>query len=194
MVDFEKLKRLRQETNVSMMECKKALEKAGGDLEKAKEILRKKGMEFAIKKEASGTTEGIIESYIHNNKKIGVLLDIRCETDFVARSQEFKKLAHELALHIAAMAPRFIKADDIPEEYLDGERKIYREQFLGSGKPERLIAEIVEGKIKKLKEEISLLNQPFVKEPDKTVKELINEYIAKLGENIVIKKFVRYEI
>ncbi len=194
MVDFEKLKQLRQETSVSMMECKKALEQAGGDLEKAKEILRKKGMELAAQKEASGTTEGIIESYIHSNKKIGVLLDIRCETDFVARSQEFKKLAHELALHIAAMAPKFVRPDDIPGEYLDGERKIYREQFLGSGKPEKLIAEIVEGKIKKLKEEISLLNQPFVKDPGKTVKELINEYIAKLGENIVIKKFVRYEI
>lgn len=194
MVSINQIKKLREETGISIQECKKALEEAGEDLEKAKEILRKKGIEWAAKKMEKATKEGIIESYIHSNKKIGVLLDMRCETDFVAKSTEFQKLAHELALHIAAMSPKFLKPEDIPDEYLEGERKIFREQLLGSGKSEKLIKEIIEGKIEKMKKEISLLSQPFVKEPEKTIKELLNEYIAKLGENIVIERFVRFEI
>lgn len=194
MVSIDKIKKLRNETGISLIECKKALQEAGGDLEKAKEMLRKKRMEFTVKKRERGTKEGVIESYIHTNKKVGVLLDIRCETDFVVRSQEFQKLAHDLTLHIAAMAPRFVRTDDIPPEYLQRERKIYREQFSGTDKPEKLISEIVEGKVEKLKREISLLTQPFVKEPEKQVQELIDEYIAKLGENIVVERFVRYEI
>lgn len=137
---------------------------------------------------------GIIESYIHPNKKIGALVEIRCETDFVAKTEEFKKLAHELCLQIAAMNPLFLIHEDIPEEFLAGERKIYQEQFRGSGKSEKIINEIVDGKLKKYKEEISLLSQSYIKDEIKTIKDLVDEYIAKLGENIVIKRFVRYQI
>ncbi|MDI6591874.1 MAG: translation elongation factor Ts [Patescibacteria group bacterium] len=137
---------------------------------------------------------GIIECYIHSNKKIGVLLDIRCETDFVARTEEFKKLAHELCLQIAAMNPLFLKEEDISERFLAGERKIFREQLSDSGKPQKIIDQIVEGKLKKYKEEISLLSQPYIRDQTKTIKELIDEYIAKFGENIIIKRFVRFEI
>jgi len=138
--------------------------------------------------------QGIIEAYIHQNKKIGAMIELRSETDFVARTEEFKKLAHELCLQIAAMNPLFLKEKDIPEEFLAGERKIYQEQFRNSGKPKKIIDEIVEGKLKKYKEEISLLSQPWIRDETKKVKELIDEYIAKLGENIIIKRFVRYEL
>lgn len=138
--------------------------------------------------------QGIIEAYIHSNKKIGVLVDLRCETDFVARTEEFKKLAHEICLQVAAMNPLFLKEEDIPEEFLAGERKIYQEQFRSTGKSEKIIKEIVEGKLKKYKEEISLLSQPWIKDETKTIKDLIDEHIAKLDENIIIKRFVRYEI
>ncbi len=194
MVTIDQIKQLRYETGVSITECKKALEQSQGDLEKAKEILRKWGMDLAEKKATREAKSGLIESYIHPNKKIGVLVEVRCESDFVARSEEFKKMCHDLALHIAGMSPYYIKPEDIPEEFLIGEREIYKEQFKNSGKPQEIIEQIIEGKLKKYKEEISLLTQPFVKAPDKTVQELINEYIAKLGENITVKRFVRYEM
>ncbi|PJA84231.1 MAG: translation elongation factor Ts [Candidatus Nealsonbacteria bacterium CG_4_9_14_3_um_filter_37_13] len=139
-------------------------------------------------------TQGIIEAYIHQNKRIGVLVDLRCETDFVARTEEFKKLAHEICLQIAAMNPLFLKTEDIPEKFLAGERKIYQEQFRSSGKPQRIIDEIVEGKLKKYKEEISLMSQSWIRDETKTVKDLIDEHIARFGENIIIKRFVRYEL
>ena len=139
-------------------------------------------------------TQGIIEAYIHQNKRIGVLVDLRCETDFVARTEEFKKLAHEICLQIAAMNPLFLKTEDIPEKFLAGERKIYQEQFRSSGKPQRIIDEIVEGKLKKYKEEISLMSQSWIRDETKTVKVLIDEHIARFGENIIIKRFVRYEL
>jgi elongation factor Ts len=194
MISIDHLKQLREETGVSITECQKALKEAGGDIEKAKEILRKWGKDLAGKKSEREVKQGIIESYIHPNKKIGVLLDLRCETDFVARSEDFRNLAHNLTLHIAGMNPFYIKPEDIPEEVVAGEKDIYREQFSKSGKPEKIIDQIVEGKLKNYKEEISLLTQPFVKNPDKTVGDLIQEYIAKLGENIIVKRFVRYEI
>lgn len=194
MVDLKKLKQLRKETGISITECKKALEEAGGDIDKAKIILRKKGKEFAQKKSKRETGEGIIHSYVHSNKKVGVLLDLRCESDFVARSKEFQNLAHEICLQIAAMNPLFLKEEDIPEEFLDGERKIYKEQLKDSGKPEKLIEEIVENKLSKYKKEISLLSQKWIKDEDRTIEDLISEYIRLLGENIKIEKFVRYEI
>jgi len=194
MVTIDQIKQLRQETGVSVIECKKALEEVNGDFDLAKEILRKWGKELASKKSEREAGEGIIESYIHPNKKIGVLIDIRCESDFVAKSEDFKKLAHELCLQIAASNPLFLKEDDIPEEFLDGERKIYREQFKDSGKSENIINQIIEGKLKKYKEEISLLSQPWIKDQDKKIEDVINEYIAKLGENIVIKRFAKYSI
>jgi len=139
-------------------------------------------------------TQGIIEAYIHQNKRIGVLVDLRCETDFVARTEEFKKLAHEICLQITAMKPLFLDEKDISEEFLDGEKKIYQKQFEGSGKPQKVIDQIIEGKLSKYKREVSLLNQPWVRDEEKTIKDLINEYSLKLGENIKVKRFARYEI
>lgn len=194
MVSIEKIKQLREETGVSVAECKKALEETGGNIEKAKETLRKWGRDLAGKKSEREAKEGIIESYVHANKKIGVLLDIRSESDFVAKSEEFRKLAHEICLQIAAMQPVYLKTEDISEEFIQGERNIYKEQLKNSGKPQKIIDDIIEGKLKKHKEEISLLSQPWIKDENRTIQNLIDEYIAKFSENIIIKKFVRYEI
>jgi len=194
MISIDQIKQLRQETGISVSECKKALEEANGDIEKAKIVLRKLGKELADKKSAREAGEGIIESYIHPNKKVGVLLDLRCESDFVARSRDFQNLAHEICLQIAAMKPLYLTSEDIPENFLDGEKKIYQEQLKDSGKPEKIINQIIEGKLRKYKEKVSLVSQAWVKDETKTIKDLINDYIAKLGENITIKKFARYEI
>jgi len=194
MESVETLKKLRSETGVSISACKKALDESGGDIEKAKEILRKSGQDLAGKKSSRETEQGIIESYIHANKKVGVLLDIRTETDFVAKSDDFRKIAHEICLQIAAMAPLYVKEEDISENLLKKEEEIYREQFKNSTKPKEVIDSIVKGKIAKQKKEISLLSQPWVKDNSKTIKDLIEEKIAKLGENIIVEKFVRYEI
>lgn len=194
MVNIDMLKKLRLETGVSFAECKKALEESGGDLVRAKEILRERGQKIAELKSQRQTQQGIIEAYIHPNKKVGVLIDLRCESDFVARSPEFQTLAHELALQITAMKPMYISPEDIPEEFLAGERKIYQEQLTGSGKPQKIIDQIVEGKIQKYKEEVSLMSQPWIRDESKTIRELINDYIAKIGENIKVERFERYEI
>jgi elongation factor Ts len=194
MVSIDEIKELREQTGVSISECKKALEESNGDYEKAKEILRKWGKELAGKKSSREAREGIIDSYIHPNKKIGVLLDIRCETDFVGKSEDFTNLAHEICLHIAASKPLFLKEEDIPEEFLDGEKKIYTEQLEGSGKPENIVNQVLEGKLKKYKEGICLMSQPWIKDDSKTIKDLVSDYIAKIGENIEIKEFKRFEI
>ncbi len=194
MSSIEQLKQLREQTGISMIECKKALKEAEGDIEKAKEILREKGKEMIKGKESRGIGQGIIASYIHSGEKIGVLLKIHCETDFVAKSEEFRKLAHEICLQIAALRPLFVSPKDIPEEFLDGERKIYQKQFADSGKPQKIIEQVIEGKLKKYKEEVSLISQNWVKDETKTIGDLIEDYIAKLGEKIEIEKFTRYEI
>ena len=194
MINIDQIKQLRKETGISFSECKKTLEESKGDITLAKEILRKWGKGTAEKKAERTAREGIIESYIHSNKKIGALLQISCETDFVAKSEEFKNLAHELCLQIAAANPLFLTTGEISEDFLDGEKKIYQEQLKDSGKPKKIIDEIVDGKLEKYKTEISLLSQAWIKDETKNIKELIDEYIAKLGENIVIRKFVRYEI
>ncbi len=190
----DKVKRLRQETDISIKKCKEALQEADGDLEQAKEILKKKGQEIAEKKSERATKQGVIESYIHSNKKVGAMVKLTCETDFVARSDKFQKLAHELCMQVASQEPKFLKKEDIPEDFLDGERKIYREQVEGSGKPEDIKKEIVEGKLNKYKEEVSLMSQEWIRDKDKTISELIDEYIAKLGENIELEEFTRFEI
>lgn len=190
----EELKQLRDETGVSISECKKALDESGGDIEKAKEILRKSGKDLAGKKSSREANQGIIESYVHANKKVGVLLDIRTETDFVAKSDDFKDLAHEICLQIAAMSPWYVKEEDIPEEILEKEEEIYKEQFKDSDKPKEVLDNIIKGKIDKRKKDISLLSQPWIKDNSKIVKNLIEEKIAKLGENIIVEKFIRYEI
>lgn len=188
------IKKLREETCVSLSQCKKALEESGGDLEKAKEILKKWGEDVAQKKSMRATSAGIIESYIHSNKKIGVLIELRCETDFVARNQDFQNLAHEIAMHIAAFNPLYISEEEISPEVLENEKRIYSEQFANEKKPPQILEKMIEGKMAKFKQGICLLTQPFVKDDSKTVKEIINGAIAKIGENISVKKFIRFEI
>jgi elongation factor Ts len=194
MVTIEQIKQLRDETGVAPTEIKKALEEAKGDIQKAKELLRIWGKNVANKKVSRETSQGVIDFYLHPNLKTGVLLDIRCETDFVAKSPEFKSLAHEICLQIAALKPLFVSESDIPAEFLDGETKIYQEQLKDSGKPENITAQILEGKLKKYKESIALLSQSWIKDDTKTIKDLVAQAIAKTGENIEIKKFARYEI
>ena len=194
MVTIDQIKELRDATGVSPVEIKKALEQAGGDIEKAKEILRVWGKKISDKKVARETSQGVIDFYVHPNLKTGVLLDIRCETDFVAVSPEFKALAHEICLQIAALKPLYVSEDQIPAEVLDGEIKIYTQQSAGSGKPEAIVKQMIEGKVKKYKESISLLAQPWIKDDSKTIKNLIEDAVAKVGENIEIKRFSRFEI
>jgi len=194
MISIEQIKQLREETRVSPTECKKALEAANGDVAKAKELLRAWGKSVADKKTAREAKSGLIDVYLHPNAKTGVMLDIRCETDFVAKSPDFKNLSHEICLQIAAMSPLFVKDTDISEEFLDGETKIYKEQAAGSGKPQKIIDQIVEGKLNKYKESVCLLSQIWIKDDSKTIKSLIEEAVGKIGENIEVKRFVRYEI
>ena len=194
MIFIDQIKQLREETGVSPTEIKKALEETKGDVEKAKELLRIRGKAILNKKSSRETKLGLIETYLHPNAKTGVLLDIRCESDFVAKLPDFKNLAHEICLQIAAMKPLYIKDEDIPDEVVDGEVKIYKEQVKDSGKPENIVNQIVEGKLKKYKEEISLLSQTWIKDDSKTIKNLIEDTVAKVGENIEVKRFARYEI
>jgi len=191
---INKIKRLRSETSVSMSQCKKALEETGGDLNKAKEILRKWGESLAEKRGGRATGQGIIESYVHANHKIAVLVELRCETDFVAKNKDFKELAHELALHIAAANPLYLEEDDIPEEVINKEKEIYLEQMKKEKKPKEMMDKIIEGKLDKFKKEIVLLSQKYIKDEDKTIQDLITDAIAKIGENIEIARFVRLEI
>jgi elongation factor Ts len=194
MADLEQVKKLREETGVSITECKKALEKSEGDFDKAKKILREKGIEVVSKRAEKATGQGIIESYVHPNKKVGILLELRCESDFVAKSEDFKNLAHEICLQAAAMKPLYVDEDRIPEDLLDSERKIYEKQVAESKKPKEIADQIVEGKIKKYKESVSLMSQPWIKDPSKTLQDLLNESLVKIGEKIVVKNFIRFEI
>ena len=194
MANIDKVKQLRQQTGIGFLECQKALEETNQDVEKAKSILREKGKEIAESKFLRETKQGIVESYLHPGGKVGVLIEICCESDFVAKSPDFKKLAHEICLQITAMKPLFLNADEISEEFLDGEKKIYQKQFEGSGKPQEMIDQIIEGKLSKYKKEVSLLDQLWVKDTTKTIKDLILGYSSKSGENIKVKRFTRYEI
>jgi len=193
-VTIDQIKQLRGETGVSLNEIKKALKETDGDVEKAKELLRIFGKTLAGQKTERETKQGIIDTYIHPNFKTGVLIDIRCESDFVAKSLDFKNLAHEICLQIAAMNPLFISEQDIKEEFLDREKEIYKERLKNSGKPDKLVKQILEGKIKKHKESISLLSQPWIKDDAKTIKDLIADTVAKVGENVEVGRFVRFEI
>jgi len=194
MADLERVKQLREETAVSLGECRKALDEAGGDIEKAKDILRKMGRSLAEKRLEKEAKSGIVYSYLHSNNKIGVMIELRCESDFVAKSEDFKTLAHELTLQIAAMKPRFISLEDITEKDLAKEREIYTAQLEESGKPKEMISKIMEGKIEKYKEENSLMTQVWVKDNSKIIKDLFDEIVSKIGENIKVSKFTRYEI
>ncbi len=185
---------LRRQTGAGMMECKKALEEAGGDMGKAMDVLRKRGMAKAEKRAGRRASEGAIGSYIHFNGKVGVLVDLNCETDFVARTDDFQNLAKDLALHIASAKPTAVSAEDLPKELVAGERKIVEAQVAESGKPEAVREKIVDGKMKKFCRERALLDQPFVKDDKTSVGELVKQASAKLGENLVVRRFVRYEL
>lgn len=194
MIDIKSIKKLREETSISLEKCKEALEEAGGDIEKARDVLKKKGILEASKKEGRETKSGVVEAYIHLNKRVGVLIKLGCQTDFVAKNELFQELAHNLALHIAAMKPEYISEDDVPEEVKKELMEIYREELRDSKKPEKIINQIVEGKIKKRFSEICLLSQDYVKDPSIKVGDLIKSYISKFGENIVALDFARFEI
>jgi len=191
---MDKIKILRGETGVSIMECKKALNESSGDLEKAKDILRKWGEKIAIKKSERTAEQGIIKGYIHSNNKIGVLLDLRCETDFVAKSDDFQQLAHDICMQITAINPIYVSSEDVPDDIIAKEKEIYLDQLKKEKKPENIIDNILQGKLEKYFEEVCLLEQSFIKDQDKKIKDILKEKIAKLGENIIIKKFVRFQI
>ncbi len=191
---IEKIKQLREETAAGMMDVKRALETSEGDLEGARRVLRERGQAIAAKKSARETHEGLIEAYIHFNGRVGVLVEVNCETDFVARTPEFKAFARNVALHVASMNPLTVSPEDIPQEAMDEERGIVEKQAAQEGKAENIVAKIVEGRMKKFVSEKALLTQDFVKEPDKTVGELLQETIQRLGENVVVRRFVRYEL
>lgn len=190
MSDANTIKQLREQTGAGIMDVKEALTEAGDDVEKAVEILRKKGLAKQAKKADRAANEGIVESYIHAGGRIGVLVEVNCETDFVARTDDFKALAKEIALHIAASNPLYISSEDVPVEVIEKEKEIYKEQF--AGKPDDVIEKMLEGKIAKYYEEACLLNQPFVKDNDKTIGDLLGEATGKMGENIQVRRFTRF--
>ena len=191
---IEKIKQLREETAAGMMDVKRALEEAGGDMDGARRVLRERGQAIAAKKSGRETKEGLIEAYIHFNGRVGVLVEVNCETDFVARTPEFKEFARNVALHVASMRPLCVAPEDIPAETLEEERSIAQKQASGTGKPEEIMQRIVEGRLQKWISEQALLTQPYVKEPDKTVGDLLQETIQRVGENVVVRRFTRYEL
>lgn len=193
-IDAKTVKKLREKTGVGMMDCKKALQEAGGDEEKAVVVLREKGLAKAAKKAERAASQGIIESYIHLGDKVGVLLEINCETDFVARNEEFRSLARNICLQIAAYNPPYLTKEDVPADILEGEKDILRKQALKEGKPEKVIEKIIEGRIEKFYKENCLLEQIYVKDEEKTVNDLVVDTVAKLGENIVVRRYARFEV
>ena len=188
------VKELRERTGAGMMDCKRALVDSEGDIEKAIELLRKRGMATAAKKAGRVAAEGVVSSYIHAGGRIGVLVEVNCETDFVARTDDFQTLVKDLGMHIAASDPRVVSRDEVTDAILERERAIYRDQAVESGKPENVLDRIVEGKIEKFYSESVLMEQPFIKNPEVTVQELVNEVIAKLGENIQVRRFARFKV
>lgn len=188
------VKTLRERTGCGMMDCKKALVEADGDVEKAIEILREKGMAKAVKKSGRIAAEGIVESYIHMGGRIGVLVEVNCETDFVAKTPQFKALVRDIAMHIAASNPTCVRPEELDPAVLEHEKEILRAQALNEGKPEKIVDKMVEGRIHKYIKEVCLLEQPFVKDTDKSVDQYVKEQIATIGENISIRRFVRYEM
>ncbi|WP_038057375.1 translation elongation factor Ts [Thermus amyloliquefaciens] len=194
MSQMELIKKLREATGAGMMDVKKALEDAGWNEEKAVQLLRERGAMKAAKKAEREAREGIIGHYIHHNQRVGVLVELNCETDFVARNEIFQNLARDLAMHIAMMNPRYVSAEEIPAEELEKERQIYIQAALNEGKPQQIAEKIAEGRLKKYLEEVALMEQPFVKDDKVRVKELIQEAIAKTGENIVVRRFCRFEL
>ena len=188
------VKELRERTGAGMMDCKKALSATDGDLEKAIDFLREKGFAAAAKKAGRVAAEGLVEAYIHGGGRIGVLVEVNCETDFVAKTDAFKELVKDIAMHIAATNPSYLKREEVPTAELEHEQAVLAEQARNEGKPEKIIEKMVAGRIEKYYKEVCLMEQPFVKDPDKTISDLITESIAKIGENISIRSFTRYQL
>lgn len=193
-VNASAVKELRERTGAGMLDCKKALEETNGDIDKAIAFLREKGLSAAANKAGRIATEGIVESYIHGGGRIGVLVEINCETDFVAKTDQFKEFVKDVAMHIAATNPKFVRREEVPAEELEKEKEILSAQALNEGKPAHIVEKMVEGRMSKYYEEYCLMEQSFVKDPDKTISTLINEKISTIGENISIRRFVRFEL
>lgn len=193
-INAQLIKELRSRTHAGVMDCKEALQEAGGDMEKAVDFLRKKGLATALKRAGRETSEGLIHSYIHTGGKIGVLVEVNCETDFVAKTDEFGEFVKNLSMHIAAAKPLGIRREDIPQEIVQREEDIYRAQAAETGKPENILDKIVQGKMEKFYKESCLLEQQYVRNPDITVQDLIHETVAKAGENIAVRRFARYQL
>ena len=191
---IEKIKQLREETAAGMMDVKRALEESDGDMDGARRVLRERGQAIAAKKSGRETNQGLIEAYVHFNGRVGVLVEVNCETDFVARTPEFREFARNVALHVASMKPLCVAPEDIPAEALEEERQIVEKQVAQMDKPEDIARRIVDGRMQKWISEQALLTQPYVKEPDKTVGDLLQETIQKVGENVVVRRFTRYEL
>ena len=188
------IKELREATGVGFLDCRKALEEADGDFDKAVDFLRERGLAKAAKRADREASEGVLDLYDHGNGRVGVMVEVNCETDFVARSESFRTFSHDVSLQIAAASPQWVLEEDIPQEVLDHEAEIARNRALEEGKPENILDRIVEGRLRKFKEEVVLMNQPFIKDEDKTIEQYLHETIASIGENIVIRRFVRWEI
>jgi elongation factor Ts len=188
------VKELRDKTNAGMMDCKRALGETDGDMEKAVDLLRQKGLAVAQKRSGRATSEGVIQTYIHAGGKLGVMVEVGCETDFVAKTDDFQNFAKEIAMHVAAMSPVAVKREDVPEDLVAREAEIYKNQAIESGKPEAIAEKMVSGKLDKFYSEISLMEQKFVKDPDLSIQDLLNDLIAKMGENISVKRFVRFQV
>jgi elongation factor Ts len=193
-ITTEMIKELREATGAGILDCRKALENANGDFNKAVDFLREKGLATAAKRADRDASEGVIELYSHGIGRVGVMLELNCETDFVARSEPFRHLAHELVLQIAAMSPRYVRAEDIPEQVLEHERQIARKRTLEEGKPENVVDRIVDGRIEKFKDEVCLLRQPYIRDDSLTVEQLLLQNVASTGENVVIRRFERWEL
>ncbi len=193
-ITAEMVKQLRDKTGAGMMDCKAALAESNGDMDKAIEILRKKGLASAAKRAGRATNNGMIGHYIHMGGKVGVLVEVNCETDFVARTEDFQTLAKEIAMHVAAAAPQYVKREDIPAEVLEKEKEIYRAQFASSGKPAQVIDKIAEGKLESFFSQVCLLDQPSVRDPNVTIKQMIINAAAKTGENVTVSRFVRFKL
>ncbi len=193
-IKVEDVKRLREETGAGVLDCHKALKKYQGDFDKAGEFLKEKGLAAAAKREGREATEGIVETYTHPGNRVGVMVEVNCETDFVARTPQFEGFVHDLALHVAAMSPIYLSIEDVPQEVLDEQKAAYRQGALDEGKPERIVERIVEGRLAKFYETVCLMEQPFVKDDEITVKDLYEDLKAELKENIVVRRFVRFEL
>jgi len=188
------VKDLRDKTNAGMMDCKKALQETGGDMEKAVDLLRQKGLAKAMKRSGREASEGMVHAYIHGGGRMGVLVEINCETDFAAKSDDFVEFTKNIAMHIAASNPLGVEKGDIPDEVIERERAIYLAQAKETGKPEKILGQMVEGKLRKFYQESVLLEQAYVKDPDKTIQDYLNELVAKIGEKIIIRRFARYQL